>query len=501
MNYIFINYSKMLKLISIGFVFCFIEISCGSEPNPASKIEYGTVSGRITDINDDENPPQFVEIKSSSGYSTFSSGEGYFSLDLPPGVITLTTESREYTSAVSSLITIADGKNITINFELRMIDFDEDGIADINDNCPEVPNESQDDKDGDGFGNECDSFPDNKYEWNNNDNDTKGGDNEDPDDDNDGMPDEWEELYGLDPFINDSSSDPDKDGISNIDECRNGTNPAENKDFFQSKLLSPENDSQNISLRPVLRTESYSPKDYTDIHQKTHWQISTKEDFKDLISTEKIIDVEKVDDDSLLTTFPLKFILTPETKYYWRVKFQSSNDNILYLWSETYSFTTAKDTDGDEMPDYWENKYGLNPNKDDADDDPDKDTIPNKIEFSLGTNPAIKESIGSSSIIKGTIEGRIRDSKTNYPIEGAKIFTSGMLYCFSAFDGLYSIKHSAGKYTFTVEAEDYHDAFGEFEINEGSTTEIDINLNPILPTPNEDSSGSSGCFISILEQY
>lgn len=43
--------------------------------------------------------------------------------------------------------------------------------------------------------------------------------------DRDGMPDSWENLYGLNPSIDDSHLDADGDGIDNITEYRNGTPP------------------------------------------------------------------------------------------------------------------------------------------------------------------------------------------------------------------------------------------------------------------------------------
>lgn len=57
------------------------------------------------------------------------------------------------------------------------------------------------------------------------------GNNTDTDDDNDGMSDIWEITYGLDPLGNGSKNinngpdgDPDKDGFTNLQEYTAGTN-------------------------------------------------------------------------------------------------------------------------------------------------------------------------------------------------------------------------------------------------------------------------------------
>ena len=50
---------------------------------------------------------------------------------------------------------------------------------------------------------------------------------DDPDDDNDGMPDTWEQQFGLDPLsAADAALDPDEDGRDNLTEFIDGTDPS-----------------------------------------------------------------------------------------------------------------------------------------------------------------------------------------------------------------------------------------------------------------------------------
>ena len=90
-----------------------------------------------------------------------------------------------------------------LSSKVPKVDSDADGIKDTADNCPTVANPKQVDTDNDNIGNRCDL-----------------------DDDNDGMPDQWELRYGLNPLSkNDATADKDSDGLGNLQEFKLGTNP------------------------------------------------------------------------------------------------------------------------------------------------------------------------------------------------------------------------------------------------------------------------------------
>jgi YVTN family beta-propeller protein len=117
-------------------------------------------------------------------------------------------------------------------------DGDGDGVPDDADNCPLVANPDQADRDGDGIGDVCDpdrdgdgfvneedDFPDNPNEWLDTDGDGTGN-NADTDDDGDGMPDDYEIANGLNPLnAADAAEDTDGDGFTNLEEFEAGTDP------------------------------------------------------------------------------------------------------------------------------------------------------------------------------------------------------------------------------------------------------------------------------------
>jgi len=84
----------------------------------------------------------------------------------------------------------------------KQTDSDGDGLKDDEDNCADVFNTDQADVDGDGIGDACD-----------------------PDSDNDGLPDSFEQQYFDCITCANPEDDPDKDGLTNLDEYRYNTNP------------------------------------------------------------------------------------------------------------------------------------------------------------------------------------------------------------------------------------------------------------------------------------
>jgi hypothetical protein len=93
------------------------------------------------------------------------------------------------------------------------------------------------------------------------------------DEDHDGMPDDWETRYGLDPTHNDANDDPDGDGVSNLDEYQADTNPmgfytrylAEGAtgSFFDDQVALF-NTSASVTATALLR---FQKDDQTEVHQ------------------------------------------------------------------------------------------------------------------------------------------------------------------------------------------------------------------------------------------
>lgn len=191
----------------------------------------------------------------------------------------------------------------------------------------------------------------------------------DTDDDNDGMPDEWENAYGLNSkSSSDRDLDNDGDGLTNFEEFEFNSNPNEadtdgdGLNDKEEKLLgtNPNNvDTDGDGLNDKIEVENgLDPKNPDDAR-------------------------EDLDGDGLTNIEEIKigtFLNNPD----------SDGDGLLdgVEVNELKTNPLEKDTDGDGMPDGWEVEYGLDPiDASDSTEDPDKDGYNNYQEYLNNTNP------------------------------------------------------------------------------------------------------------------
>ncbi len=169
------------------------------------------------------------------------------------------------------------------------------------------------------------------------------------DDDNDGLPNSWEERYGLDPDDNGSTDpnngpngDPDNDNVSNIDEFNNNTFP--NNDDTDGDGLTDGVETNNGENSYVSETDTGT----------------------NPLSPDS--DGDGIDDGA------------------------EDNGGTFVSETETGTDPTVADSDADTMPDGYEVDNSQDPNSDDAALDPDSDELTNLDEFGLGTNPQVADS-------------------------------------------------------------------------------------------------------------
>ena len=191
------------------------------------------------------------------------------------------------------------------------------------------------DSDGDGVPDNQDAFPSNPAETVDTDGDGIGN-NADTDDDDDKMPDAWENQYGFDPLIDDASDDSDGDGLSNLDEFYASSNPVVPLNNFEPDaptLTTPVN-LQVTGLTPVLETDQFLDSNLGDFHSATQWRIVRESD--------NVCIFDITSEYSLTQLEVPKLILNPNSDYIWQARYYD-NHGTPSNWSDTGSFSTATD--------------------------------------------------------------------------------------------------------------------------------------------------------------
>jgi parallel beta-helix repeat protein len=171
-----------------------------------------------------------VIVNLTGPYSTSETTDGdgnYRFYWLPDGEYTITPSKTYFSFTPSQNSVILNGSDAIVqDFIAIALDSDNDGVYDFEDNCPDIFNPDQSDKDGDGMGDTCDWDIDNDnvpneqdncpYIYNPDQSDIDGdgiGDACDPDADGDGIPNETDNCPAV---ANPDQADTDGDGFGDI---------------------------------------------------------------------------------------------------------------------------------------------------------------------------------------------------------------------------------------------------------------------------------------------
>lgn len=196
------------------------------------------------------------------------------------------------------------------------------------------------------------------------------------DSDNDGMPDAWELKYGLNINLDDSAANPDTDAFTNIEEYNAGQNPL---------IANDPDEVADESANFVFSTITYAAD--TDGDTIPDWW----EDLYGLGSGTSNAHANP-DGDAFTNIEEYNAGTNPNVADNISMLVGESTNSLIDTGAYYLGFST--DTDGDLMPDWWEDKYGLNRTVNDASDNPDGDELNNLEEYLAGRIPILDDQFG-----------------------------------------------------------------------------------------------------------
>ena len=305
---------------------------------------------------------------------------------------------------------IPDTKELEYGSNPLIKDSDFDGLDDLEEiNLGTKPNNS--DTDGDSFNDLDDEFPLDPEE--NSDNDKDGiGDNADVDDDNDGLPDKEEKIYGIDPLNPDTDSDgltdsqeiilrtdpndPDTDDDGILDGADSFPfSPFKVADFDRDGLpddIDPDDDNDNVkdTFEYAIGTDPYNPDtDGDGLNDGSELQRKTDPKNPD---TDGDGYVDTIDH---FPTDPFEYIDSDRDGLGDVYDQDDDNDGVSDI-EELSRRTDPKnaDSDVDGLTDFEEVLLGTDPRSPDT----DKDGLSDNQENDIGTDPLNPDSDGDGVV-------------------------------------------------------------------------------------------------------